>query len=62
MKHQIFGHSGFDLTSKKSCKRVFLDEMERVIPGLPLVTLVAQYTPGGQDWPAAVRTGSDAAD
>ena len=48
MKQQSFGHSGFDLTPKKTCKWVFLDEMEPVIPWLPLVTWVAQYTPEGK--------------
>ena len=48
MKQQSFGHSGFDLTPKKTRKRVFLDEIERVIPWLRLVTLVVQYTPEGK--------------
>ena len=48
MKQQSFGHSGFDLTPKKTGKGVFMDGMERVIPWLPLVTLVAQYTSEGK--------------
>jgi IS5 family transposase len=47
-KRRSFGNSGFEISPKRTRKREFLDEMERVIPWLPLVTLVAQYTPKGE--------------
>jgi transposase, IS5 family len=48
MKPQNFGLSGFELSTKRTRKREFLEEMDRVIPWLELVTLVSAYSPSGK--------------
>ena len=49
---------GLDLTNKKTRKRVFLDEMERVVPWADLVALIQPYAPEGKRGrpPFAVQT------
>jgi IS5 family transposase len=49
---------GLDLTNKKTRKRVFLDEMDRVVPWTELVALIQPYAPEGKRGrpPFAVQT------
>lgn len=39
---------GLDLTTKRTRKREFLDEMNRVVPWGELVELVSPHAPGGK--------------
>ena len=39
---------GLNLTTKRTRKREFLDEMERVVPWADLVALIAPYAPEGK--------------
>jgi IS5 family transposase len=39
---------GLDLSAKRTCKRQFLDEMERVVPWARLVELIEPYYPKGR--------------
>ena len=49
---------GLDLTTKKTRKRVFLDEMDRVVPWAELVELIQPHAPEGRRGrpPFAVQT------
>src|ERR1700712_6063263 len=49
---------GFDLTTKRTRKREFLDEMNRVVPWAELVALVTPHAPDGKRGrpPFAVET------
>ena len=38
----------FELITKKTRKRVFLDEMERVVPWTDLVSVLEPHTPSGK--------------
>ena len=37
----------FDLSLKETCKREFLEQMQRVVPWANLVALIAPYYPEG---------------
>ena len=52
------GESGFDRKTKRTRKREFLDEMERVVPWQALVELINPYAPEGKRGrpPFAVET------
>ena len=39
---------GLSLTTKRTCKREFLDEMNRVVPWAELVALVSPFAPEGK--------------
>ena len=39
---------GLNLTTKRTRKRVFLDEMERVVPWRSLVEVIARHAPEGK--------------
>ncbi|TXI61465.1 MAG: IS5/IS1182 family transposase, partial [Limnohabitans sp.] len=41
-------HSGFELVTKRTRKREFLDEMNLVIPWTELLALIAPYAPAGK--------------
>ena len=43
---------GLNLTIKRTRKRDFLAEMERVVPWVALVALNAPYAPKGKPWTA----------
>ena len=45
---QISLASGFELTTKRTRKRVFLDEMDKVIPWSELLALIAAHAPEGK--------------
>ena len=48
MKQISLAQSGFELATKRSRKRAFLDEMEQVIPWADLLTLIAPHAPAGK--------------
>ena len=52
---------GLDLTTKRTRKREFLDEMNRVVPWGELVALVAPHAPEGKRGQTAVSSGDDVA-
>jgi transposase, IS5 family len=39
--------TGFELSAKRTRKRIFLDEMQRIIPWDILVGLIAKHAPSG---------------
>jgi len=45
MKQMSLGNTGFELSSKRTRKREFLDEMNRVVPWAELVELIAPLGP-----------------
>ena len=47
MKQISLASTGFELVTKRTRKRVFLDEMNLVVPWTELVGLIAPFTPGG---------------
>jgi transposase, IS5 family len=48
MKQMSLGNNGFDLSSKRTRKREFLDEMQRVVPWAELTTLIEPHYPKGK--------------
>ena len=48
MKQISLAQSGFELASKRTRKRTFLDEMDRVIPWSDLLALIAPHAPAGK--------------
>ena len=48
MKQMSLAHSGFELVTKRTRKREFLDEMNLVIPWTELLALIAPYAPAGK--------------
>ena len=58
MNQISLGTSGFELSSKRTRKREFLDEMNRVVPWAELVRLIQPYAPSGKTGrpPFAVET------
>ncbi len=53
---------GLDLSTKRTRKREFLDEMRRVVPWLKLIALIEPHYPTGKNRSAAVPDCNDAAD
>ncbi len=58
MNQISLGASGFELSSKRTRKREFLDEMSRVVPWAELVGLIQPHSPAGKTGrpPFAVET------
>ncbi|TAG44212.1 MAG: IS5 family transposase [Betaproteobacteria bacterium] len=58
MKQKSFASSGFELVTKRTRKREFLDEMNLVVPWTELVALIEPYAPSGKTGrpPFAVAT------
>ena len=58
MNQISLGTNGFELSSKRTRKREFLDEMNRVVPWAELVRLIQPYAPSGKTGrpPFAVET------
>ena len=48
MKQIRFASTGFELVTKRTRKREFLDEMNPVIPWSELLSLIAPHAPGGK--------------
>lgn len=48
MKQMSLAHTGFELITKRTRKREFLDEMNMVIPWTELLALIAPYAPEGK--------------
>jgi IS5 family transposase len=48
MKQMSLGSTGFELSMKRTRKREFLDEMDRVVPWAALVDLITPYAPAGR--------------
>ena len=48
MKQMSLAHSGFELVTKRTRKREFLDEMNLVIPWSELLALIAPHAPAGK--------------
>jgi|SRR6185312_8619929 len=48
MKQKSFASSGFELATKRTRKREFLDEMNLVVPWAELVTLIEPHAPAGR--------------
>lgn len=48
MNQISLAHSGFELSAKRTRKRVFLDEMEQVVPWFDLLSLIAPHAPAGK--------------
>jgi IS5 family transposase len=47
MKQTTFASTGFELVTKPTRKRVFLDETDLVVPWTQLVGLIKPFAPGG---------------
>jgi IS5 family transposase len=45
---QISLGNGFEMSAKRTRKRVFLEEMERVVPWTELVALIVPHMPAGK--------------
>ena len=58
MKQMSLGRSGFELASKRTRKREFLDEMSLVVPWSELIALIEPHAPAGKTGrpPFAVST------
>ena len=58
MKQKSFASSGFELVTKRTRKREFLDEMNLVVPWSELVKLIEPHTPQAKTGrpPFAVQT------
>lgn len=58
MKQISLGGTGFEVSSKRTRKREFLEEMNRVVPWAQLVALITPYAPAGKTGrpPFAVET------
>ena len=48
MQQMSLAHSGFELVTKRTRKREFLDEMNLVIPWSDLLALIAPHAPAGK--------------
>lgn len=48
MKQMSLAHSGFELVTKRTRKREFLDEMNLVIPWAEVLALIAPHAPAGK--------------
>jgi IS5 family transposase len=48
MKQKSFASSGFELVTKRTRKREFLDEMNLVVPWTELVALIEPDAPSGK--------------
>mgnify|MGYP001265002544 CR=1 FL=1 len=48
MKQMSLAQTGFELVTKRSRKREFLDEMNLVIPWTELLALIAPHAPAGK--------------
>ena len=48
MKQMSLASSGFELVTKRTRKREFLDEMNLVIPWSELLSLIAPHAPAGK--------------
>ena len=48
MKQMSLAHTGFELVTKRTRKREFLDEMDLVIPWTELLALIAPHAPAGK--------------
>jgi IS5 family transposase len=48
MEQMSLAHTGFELVTKRTRKRAFLDEMNLMIPWTELLTLIAPHTPVGK--------------
>jgi transposase, IS5 family len=49
MKQMSLGNNGFDLSPKRTRKREFLDEMQRVVPWAELTMLIEPHYPKGEN-------------
>jgi IS5 family transposase len=49
MKQKSLSCAGFDLATKRTRKRVFLDEMERIVPWAVLIALIEPHYPTGKN-------------
>ena len=49
MKQISLATTGFELVTKRTRKRVFLDEMNLVVPWTDLVGLIEPFAPGSTD-------------
>ena len=58
MQQISVGGTGFEVSSKRTRKREFLEEMNRVVPWAQLVALITPHAPAGKTWrpPFAVET------
>jgi len=54
MKQKSFATTGFELITKRTHKREFLDEMNLVVPWAELVGLIEPHAPFWQDGTSAV--------
>ncbi len=45
MKQTTFADSGFEIATKKTRKRIFLEEMNAVVPWTSLVGIIQGYAP-----------------
>ena len=48
MKQMRLAHTGFELVTKRTRKREFLDKMNQVIPWSELLALIAPHAPAGK--------------
>ena len=48
MQQISLAHTGFELVTKRTCKREFLDEMNLVIPWSELLSLITPHAPAGK--------------
>lgn len=48
MKQMSLAHTGFELLTKRTRKREFLDEMNLAIPWTELLALIAPHAPAGK--------------
>ena len=56
MKQISLGGTGFEVSSKRTRKREFLEEMNRVVPRTQLVALITPHAPTGKTgWPLDAR-------
>lgn len=55
------GTLGLNLSTKRTRKREFLDEMDHVVPWAELASLIEPHYPKGNDWPPTIWVGCDVA-
>jgi IS5 family transposase len=48
MKQKNFSSTGFELVTKRTHKREFLDEMNLVVLWTELISLISSYAPAGK--------------
>ena len=48
MKQILLAVTGFELAAKRTRKREFLEEMDRVVPWSQLLALIAPHAPAGK--------------